>query len=150
MLGAEVLVSDDADGFKTAADASGVTHQVCKTHVRRNTEAWVEAMAPALAGDADGSLAAIGVTPAQAVADGQELLRLVGGAATDPGGERDAGAIHRRYLGAPQPRKGETMSLAYRLRLFSLDRWNSVAAADALPDLGGAGRGAAGRDQQCL
>jgi hypothetical protein len=54
-----VLVSDDADPFKTAADTNGLTHQVCKTHVGRNTEAWVESMAPILAADADGSLAAI-------------------------------------------------------------------------------------------
>src|SRR4029450_13402373 len=47
-IGAEVLVSDDADPFKTAADARGLTHPVCKTHVRRNTEAWVEGIAPAL------------------------------------------------------------------------------------------------------
>jgi hypothetical protein len=33
-------------------------------------------------------------------------------------------AIHRRYLGAAKPAGGGTMSLAYRLRLFSLDRWN--------------------------
>src|SRR3954465_13031919 len=65
-IGAEVLVSDDADPFKTAADASGVRHQVCKAHVQRNTQAWVEAIAPALASDGDGSLAAIGVGPGQA------------------------------------------------------------------------------------
>src|SRR6185295_9832142 len=52
-----VGVSDDADGFKTAADARGLTHQVCTAHVMRNTAAWVETMAPALASDADGSLA---------------------------------------------------------------------------------------------
>ena len=57
VLGAELLVSDDADSFKIAADATGLLHQVCKSHVRRNTEAWVEAITPALAADADGSLA---------------------------------------------------------------------------------------------
>jgi hypothetical protein len=62
-IGAEVLVSDDADGFKLAADASWVPHQVCTAHVGRNTEAWVASMEPALAGDADGALAAIGVAP---------------------------------------------------------------------------------------
>src|SRR4051812_34436392 len=66
-IGAELLVSDDADPFKTAADASGLTHQVCKAHVERNTHAWVEATLPLLASDADGSLAAIGVAPARAV-----------------------------------------------------------------------------------
>jgi hypothetical protein len=124
VLGAELLVSDDADGFKTAADASGVLQQVCKAHVGRNTEAWVEAITPALASDADGSLAAIGVAPEQAVADGQELLRLVVERQPTPEAHAALETIHRRYLGAAKPEKGGTMSLAYRLRLFSLDRWN--------------------------
>jgi hypothetical protein len=123
-IGAEVLVSDDADGFKTAADATGLPHQVCKAHVQRNTEAWVEAMTPLLASDADGSLAAIGVAPAQAVADCQALLRLMRERQPTPEASATLAAIHRRYLGATKPPAGSTMSLAYRLRLFSLDRWN--------------------------
>jgi hypothetical protein len=123
-IGAEIVVSDDADPFKTAADASGLEHQVCKSHVRRNTEAWVEASAAALATDADGSLAAIGVTPEQALADGQELLHLMTERQPTPEAAAVLAAIHRRYLTAAKPAKGETMSLAYRLRLFSLDRWN--------------------------
>lgn len=123
-IGAEVMVSDDADGFKTAADDAGLLQQVCKAHVQRNTEAWVDGITPALAADADGSLAAIGVRPQQALSDCQELLRLI--MDRQPTTEASAAleAIHRRYLAAPKPRAGETMSLAYRLRLFSLDRWN--------------------------
>ena len=122
-VGAEVLVSDDADGFKAAADATGLTHQVCKAHVVRNTEAWVARLEPVLATDADGSLAVIGAAPDQAVEDAHTLLRLV--RERDPTAEAETTlrAIHRRYQGAPPPRKGETASLAYRLRLFSLDRW---------------------------
>jgi transposase-like protein len=124
VLGAELLVSGDADGFKTAADESGVPHQVCKSHVRRNTEAWVESIAPGLEADADGSLAGIRVAPEQALADCQDLLRLM--TERQPSAEASAtlAAIHRRYLGAAKPPPGGTMSLAYRLRLFSLDRWN--------------------------
>lgn len=123
-IGAEILVSDDADGFKTAADETGLEHQVCTSHVRRNTEAWVEAITPALAADGDGSLAAIGVRPEQAVADGQELLRLIGERQPTPEASASLAAIHHRYVGAAAPAKGATTSLAYRLRLFSLDRWN--------------------------
>jgi hypothetical protein len=123
-IGAEVLVSDDADGFKIAADASGVAHQVCKAHVARNTEAWVEAIAPALAVDADASLAAIGVRPEQGVADCRELLRLMTERQPTPEAATMLAAIHRRYLKAAKPPKHGRMSLAYRLRLFSLDRWN--------------------------
>ena len=123
-IGAEILVSDDADPFKTAADANGLDQQVCKAHVQRNTEAWVEAITPALADDRDGSLRAIGVAAAQAVADCQELVRLM--TERQPGAEASAtlAAIHRRYLDAAKPAPGESTSLAYRLRLFSLDRWN--------------------------
>jgi hypothetical protein len=126
VLGAEVLVSDDADSFKPAADASGLAHQVCTAHVGRNTAAWVERLEPALARDADGSLAAIGVAPEQAVADSQELQRLMQERQPSPAASATLAAIHRRYQAAASPRQtgAETMSLAYRLRLFSLDRWN--------------------------
>ena len=123
-IGAEIVVTDDADPFKTAADASGLLQQVCKSHVLRNTEAWVEAIAPALATDADGSLAALGVTPEQALADGQDLLRLMTARQPTPEAAAVLAAIHRRYLKAAKPLAGGTMSLAYRLRVFSLDRWN--------------------------
>jgi Transposase IS66 family len=124
VLGAEILVSDDADGFKTAADEAGVDHQVCKAHVQRNTEAWVTGILPALAGDADGSLARIGVRPAQALADCQDLLRLMTERQPTPEARATLETIHRRYVAAAAPHKGGTMTLAYRLRLFSLDRWN--------------------------
>jgi hypothetical protein len=124
VLGAALLVSDDADPFKTAADGSGLDQQVCKAHVQRNTEAWVAASAPELATDADGSLAAIAVAPAQAVADCQELLRLMTERHPTPEARATLATIHLRYRGAAKPATGEAMSLAYRLRLFSLDRWN--------------------------
>jgi len=68
-VGARVLVTDDADGFKTVADEAGMEHQVCKAHVLRNTETLVERYQPLVAKDADGSLKAIGVSPEQATAD---------------------------------------------------------------------------------
>ena len=126
-VGAEVLVSDDADGFKRAADDNGMDQQVCKSHVGRNTEEWVEKMKPELAKDADGSLGTIGVKPEQAVADCEELLRLVRQRPAGAQSEALLEAIHRRYIGAPGPKGGEApkkMTLAYRMRLFSLDRWN--------------------------
>lgn len=123
-VGAEVLVTDDADGFKPTADAAGLRHQVCKAHALRNTEAGVAATAPAVAADADGSLAALGLDPARAVADCRELLRLVAERRPTPEASACLEAIHRRYRRAAPPAKGRAASLAYRLRLFSLDRWN--------------------------
>jgi hypothetical protein len=129
-VGAKVVVSDDADGFKQAADENGLGHQVCTSHVVRNTEEWVDKAKPGLAADADGSLAKIGVTPEQALEDCAELLRLMRDRARTPGsraaGEVTLAAIHHRYVEAAPPKSGteEKTSFAYRLRLFTLDRWN--------------------------
>ncbi len=38
MLGAEVLVTDDADGLKNVAEALGLDQQICRAHVNRNVE----------------------------------------------------------------------------------------------------------------
>jgi len=121
-VGATVLVTDDADGFKTVADEVGVQHQVCKAHVLRNTDALIERYQPLVASDADGSLHAIGVSPQQAAADLTRLGELVRSRQREQATELEA--LHRRYLQASPPREGEHQSLAYRLRLLFLDRWN--------------------------
>ncbi len=121
-VGATVLVTDDADGFKTVADEVGVQHQVCKAHVLRNTETLIERYQPLLARDADGSLQAIGVSPEQAAADLMRLGELVKSRQREQATEVEA--MHRRYLAAAPPQEGEHQSLAYRLRLLFLDRWN--------------------------
>src|SRR4029450_6972830 len=79
---------------------------------------------PAWEASAEGALPALGVSRAQAVADCQELLRLMTARQPTPASRATLAAMHHRYLGAAKPAKGESMSLAYRLRLFSLDRWN--------------------------
>ena len=121
-VGAQVLVTDDADGFKTVADEVGMQHQVCKAHVLRNTEALIERYQPLVARDADGSLQAIGVSPQQARADLANLGELVKSRQREQATELEA--MHRRYLEASPPQEGEHQSLAYRLRLVFLDRWN--------------------------
>jgi hypothetical protein len=123
---AEVLVTDDADGFKTAADDNGLQHQVCKKHVLHNSEAWHDSMQPELACDADGSLAEIGVTPEQALADNDALLRLLHERQPTPEANAELAEIHARYAQARSPKKlgQDSETLAYRMRLYSLDRWN--------------------------
>jgi Transposase IS66 family len=121
-VGATVLVTDDADGFKTVADEVGVQHQVCKAHVLRNTQTLIERYQPLVARDADGSLGAIGVSPEQAAADLTRLGELVSSRQLEQANALEA--MHRRYLQAAPPQEGEHQSLAYRLRLLFLDRWN--------------------------
>src|SRR5258708_3997246 len=121
-VGATILVTDDADGFKTVADEVGVQHQVCKAHVLRNTDTLIERYQPLVAKDADGSLKAIGVSPQQAAADLERLGELVRSRQREQAPELES--MHRRYLEASPPQEGEHQTLAYRLRLLFLDRWN--------------------------
>ncbi len=121
-VGAELLVSDDADAFKTAADQLGLDQQVCKAHVVRNTDALVESLTPAVAHDADGSLAALGVAATQAEADVKRLGELVH--SRQPEQAAELADLVARYAAARSPRPGQPFSLAYRLRLLFLDRWN--------------------------
>jgi hypothetical protein len=97
-VGAEVLVTDDADGFKTVADEVGMQHKICKAYVLRNTETLIERYQPVVAKDADGSLNAIGVSSQQAAADLTRLGELVKSREREQASELEA--IHRRYLAA--------------------------------------------------
>jgi len=121
-VGAELLVSDDADAFKIVAEELALEQQVCKSHVGRNTDTLIENWLPLAAQDADGSLGVIGVAPEQAVADLARLGELIH--SRQPDEEDELRTFHLRYLQAAPPRKGEQASLAYRLRLLFLDRWN--------------------------
>jgi transposase-like protein len=121
-IDADVLVSDDADAFKTTADELGLNHQVCKSHVKRNTEELIETLESLVGADEDGSLAAIGVTPEQALQDLKRLGELI--LSRQPAEENDLEEMHQRYVEAAPPGAGQKASAAYRLRLLLLDRWN--------------------------
>jgi transposase-like protein len=109
-VGAQVLVSDDADTFKTVADELGLAHQVCKSQVQRNTQALIETWKPLAERDAHGCLAALGVTRAQAVADLERLGALVHSRL--PGQQSELRSLHLRYLQAQPPSPGGCASLA--------------------------------------
>ena len=119
---AQLLVSDDADAFKAVANDLGLEHQVCKSHVKRNTEAFIESMEPKVESDEDGSLVAIGVTPEQALKDLNRLGELI--LSRQPEQENELEEMHHRYTGASPPGGGEKATTAYRLRLMYLDRWS--------------------------
>jgi transposase-like protein len=121
-VGAQLLVTDDADAFKTAADKLGQEHQICKSHVKRNTETLIDNLEPKAAEDEDGSLAEIDVTPEQASEDLDRLGELI--LSRQPDEEKELEEMHQRYIDATPPRPGEKATLAYRLRLLFLDRWS--------------------------
>jgi transposase-like protein len=121
-VGAKLLVTDDADALKTAADELGMDHQVCKSHVKRNTDVLVDSLGQQAKVDQDGSLADIDVPPEQALEDLKRLEELTD--SRQPEAEDELGEMHQRYVEAAPPKAGEKASIAYRLRLLFLDRWN--------------------------
>jgi transposase-like protein len=119
---AKLLVSDDADAFKTVADELDLEHQVCKSHVKRNTETLADNLSSLSGLDADGSLAAIGVRPEQALKDLKRLGELI--LSRQPEEEDELREMHQHYIEAEPPGRGEKATVAYRLRLLFLDRWS--------------------------
>ena len=121
-IDARVLVTDDADALKTAADENGVYHQVCKSHVGRNTDALIEQLQAVLANGCNPSLEQIGVSVQQAWLDLQRLKELIHLRRPDAQGELES--MYRRYQEAKPASRGKPASVAYRLRNLLLDRWN--------------------------
>ena len=119
---ADVVVSDDADAFKIVSDETGRSHQVCKSHVVRNTEALVAELSAIVAEGQDRSLEAIDVTPEQALADLASLKEMIHSRC--PEDQSQLEEIYLRYANAPKPAKGKKHNLAYRLRNLFMDRWN--------------------------
>jgi transposase-like protein len=118
---AQVLVTDDADAFKTVADTSGVAHQVCKSHVLRNTEALIEDLLSKLSEKPDPSLQTLNISNAQARQDLTRLRELT--AARLPEDQFELEQLFYKYADARKPPKGKH-TLAYRIRNLFMDRWN--------------------------
>jgi transposase-like protein len=119
---ADVLVSDDADAFKKVSDETGRAHQVCKSHVGRNTDALVEELSALIQNGQDRSLELIGVSSEQALADLANLKRLIHSRQPEEQGQLEQ--MYERYAQAHKPAKGKRFDLAYRMRNLFLDRWN--------------------------
>ena len=119
---ADVLVTDDADGFKIVSDETGRSQQVCKSHVVGNTEALVDELSAILQSDQDHSLDAIRVTSEQALADLAKLKSLIH--SRQPEDQPVLEEMYLRYAKARKPGKGKKHDVAFRLRNLLMDRWN--------------------------
>ncbi len=118
---ADVVVSDDADAFKIVSDESGRSHQVCKSHVGRNTDALVESLSNAIRAGKDRSLKSINISDEQALADLEKLKTLIH--TRRPEDQEELEKLYLRYADARKPSKGKTFSVAYRMRNLFLDSW---------------------------
>ena len=119
---ADVLVTDDADGFKKVSDETGRMQQVCKSHVVRNTEALVDELSAIVQTCPQASLAAIDITAEQALEDLANLKALIH--SRRPEDQFLLEQMYERYANARKPGRGKTYDVAFRLRNLFLDRWN--------------------------
>lgn len=119
---ADVVVSDDADAFKKVSDETGRSHQVCKSHVGRNTDALVDELSAMIGTGQDHSLDAIHVTAEQALADLTSLKEMIH--TRRPEDQPRLEEIYLRYANARKPGKGKKHDVAYRMRNLFMDRWN--------------------------
>ena len=118
---ADVLVTDDADAFKKVSDETGRAHQVCKSHVGRNTDALVEELSALIQTGQDRSLATIGVSSEQALADLAALKQFIH--SRQPEQQAELERLYLHYAAARKPAKGRRFDVAYRMRNLFLDRW---------------------------
>jgi transposase-like protein len=131
VTGCRVIVTDDADTFKTAADTLGIAHSVCQQHVVPNTLRLVSEIAEqleALPPDASGPT---GLSPGQALEDLALLEEII--LARTPGSTKDLQRLQQRYQDARQPNKGKRATPWYRLRLLTLDLaedWHRLTLSD--------------------
>jgi hypothetical protein len=121
-VGAQLLVTDDADSLKTVSEETGLDQQICKSHVKRNTDALLADLRAVVERGTDTSLVTVGVTAEQARADLDRLEQLI--QTRQPEDQAELEQLQTHYQGATPPKKGQSASLAYRLHLLFVDRWN--------------------------
>jgi len=98
--GAKVVVSDDLDSYRLAAEELELGQQVCVAHVRKSVSARLRRI--------------------EGHEEDQELIRKAIKALT-PRAKRCLRAIHRCYRKYPPPKKGQRESAGYKLRMVTLD-----------------------------
>jgi hypothetical protein len=119
LTGCQVLLTDDADAFKAAADAAAVQHQICQQHVVPNSLTLLSAIADQLQALPGSSQGPNHLTIDQALADVAALETII--LARAPGSAGELERLQRRYQTAEGPQRGSTASAWYRLRLLTLD-----------------------------
>lgn len=131
LVGAEVLVTDDADGLKNVSEALGVEQQICRAHVNRNVEDLIAALGTQALEHphpVPPELRARGMTVDQFLDDLSTVEGIICGVPFD--GQRQLEQLLSRYQYAPAPAQGQRASMWYRFRRLVLDwseNWTRLA-----------------------
>jgi transposase-like protein len=123
LVGARVLITDDADGLKTAADQAGVHHQVCRQHVTPNLLAFIAKAADKVLKTPPPVPQGLEISVDQFLEDLMLLEWIMLG---HPGhGDKLLEQLYMRYAAAPAPKKGRRASIWYRMRNHILHLWDN-------------------------
>jgi transposase-like protein len=123
LVGAEVLTTDDADGFKEVADEAGVHHQICRRHVTNNVLTFIAEVAEQVWEGPPPVLEELTISLDQLLVDLELLEWIMLG---HPGhGAKLLEEMYLRYAHAPAPKKGERATVWYRMRNHILHLWNN-------------------------
>jgi transposase-like protein len=128
-IGAEVVVTDDADALKTVAEELGCRHQICRAHVNRNVHDLVGQLATKGLEHPDPvpwELPALSVD--QFLEDLQDLEWIIKSVPHD--GQQQLDELAARYQMAPPPPQDHRASMWYRMRRLTLDwseNWRRLA-----------------------
>ena len=122
LVGAEVLITDDQDGFKTVADQAGVSHQICRQHVTRNVLDFVAKTAERVLSRPPLVPHVLDLTPDQLLEDLALLEWIMLGHPENA--LQLLAELYDRYAQAPPPKKGKRATVWYRMRNHILRLWN--------------------------
>ncbi len=112
----EVIVSDEHASYGVVTANLGLEQQLCLTHVRKALTKRSKAILT------QARQTGIGNRQIERLAAELAQIRmLVRDLPADGGQEMEQ--LHHRYLHAAPPRKGEQASVAYRMRLLTLELW---------------------------
>jgi transposase-like protein len=134
---AEVLVSDDLDSYKGVADALGMEHQICRSHVKRN----VDELANKLRSQAEAEEPipeGVDSSPERLLDDLEYLQWLVRARPAD--GEERLEEFYDRYKAVPRPKVGQRHTVWYRMRMMITrlwERWRRLTLDQRRGDLDG-------------
>lgn len=122
LVGAEILVTDDADGLKTVADDLDLQHQICRAHVNRNVPDLIAALCEKALDHPDPvpwELKPLAVSVEQFLEDLQTAEFVIMALPSD--GQAQLDQLLARYQLAPAPAQDHRASMWYRFRRLVLD-----------------------------
>jgi transposase-like protein len=130
-VGAEILVTEDADGLKTVADDLGLQHQICRAHVNRNVHDLLGTLGEKALEHPDPvppELRGTDLTVDQFLDDVQTVESIITTLPAD--GQAQLIQLAARYQYARPPTQGHRATMWYRMRLLTLDwseNWTRLA-----------------------